>query len=91
MADSCNTLAGASNSAESAIAQVQITTSNKRSSVCDCHRHGSAIVWIAYQEPGAKWQVTMSSSEAMSIESAAICRLAPMKTIAQAVKTSVAA
>ena len=91
MADSCNTLAGASNFAESAIAKVQITTSNKWSSVCDCHCHGLAIVWIAHQEPSAKWQVAMGSSKTMSIEAATISGLAAMKAITKAIETSVGA
>jgi hypothetical protein len=86
MTNPSNTLAGARNSIECPIAEIKVSTSNKWPLIGHRHYYGPAIAWIANQEPGAKWQRSMSSRKAIGIKAATIGSLQAMIAIANAIK-----
>lgn len=89
MTNPSNTLAGARNSAKCPIAEIKLSTSNKRTPIGHRHHYGLAIAWITNKEPGAKWQRSMGSRKAISIEAATIGSLQAVIAITNAIKRSV--
>ena len=68
-----------------AIGQIKNATAIVRSPVIDSDSHSLAIGWINHFDFGAEREVTMGSSEAMSIETFSIGSSLPIEAISNAI------